>query len=579
MPLDPTKVPSREEIEALHEHYMETWSGAHDQWREDDKYFKREFALWDKVSDPKVAAGRVEIHPSTPSDIVNHAADTLLTFDPYVRRAPTGTTEDAKIAADNVEAAMQEIIPDAFLIEMMGHPAKTGGRYLIQYGYTPQYTGLDLTAIAGKPVQKKGENKEDYEYRVEEWNFHRYGWNPIRMPTPHPSQVLMEPLEKSPLIAIHQRSMKAMDVQDLTLQKSKTRTGVEPWDMGKTDPYELVPILEYWTAYHHVVKLQNGDILYPERNAWGIQPFQHTYAGFSHMGMMDSQEKFDPKDLAVGMLHPIKPLLKALAQLVSAEMQSVVRAAYAKRGFNGDEQQAVTQLMGDIISGEEGDWWLEKLPTLPQNIVELRNWIETAIERGTFSMQTAGFRQVGVETATQQIILSEASLRKFATMLNQLDYMYSIAGSNILKLATKLKAAYGIETINVGTRALKVPDINGNFRISVTFEQIDQNALRLERQSAMEEYQAQLTSKEDYWTVTRVEDKSGRRIRILEDQIEQTPEIVAYATEQTQKRLGLDKMIKRMKQEAEEQERMANPGLLGQNGQPIQPQGGPNAPA
>jgi hypothetical protein len=297
------------------------------------------------------------------------------------------------------------------------------------------------------------------------------------------------------------------------------------------------------------------------------------------MGMMDSQEKFDPKDLAVGMLHPIKPLLKALAQLVSAEMQSVVRAAYAKRGFNGDEQQAVTQLMGDIISGEEGDWWLEKLPTLPQNIVELRNWIETAIERGTFSMQTAGFRQVGVETATQQIILSEASLRKFATMLNQLDYMYSIAGSNILKLATKLKAAYGIETINVGTRALKVPDINGNFRISVTFEQIDQNALRLERQSAMEEYQAQLTSKEDYWTVTRVEDKSGRRIRILEDQIEQTPEIVAYATEQTQKRLGLDKMIKRMKQEAEEQERMANPGLLGQNGQPIQPQGGPNAPA
>jgi hypothetical protein len=571
MPIDPTKIPSREEMERLHEHYMETWKNAHAQWREDDKYFKREFALWDGVANETVRAGRASVHPSAPTDIINHAADTLLTFDPYVHRAPTSKSEDSKIAADNVEAAMQEIIPDAFLMEMMGHPAKLGGRYLIQYGYTPQFTGLDLTAINGKPQLKKGEAKEDYEYRLEEWNFHRYGWNPIRMPTPHPSQVLMEPLEKNPAIALHQRSMLAMDVHDLTVQKSKTRQGVYVWDMGETDPYEIMPILEFWSAYQHVVKLQDGEILYAERNMWGIQPFQHTFAGFSQLSMMDSRDKCDPSELAVGMLHPVKPLLKALAQLVSAEMQSVIRAAYAKRGFAGDEQQAVQQLIGDIISGEEGDWWLEKLPTLPQNITELRSWIETAIERGTFSMQMAGFRQVGIETATQQVILSEASLRKFATMLNQLDYMYSIAGSNILKLATKLKNAYGIETINVGTRALKVADIDNNFRISVTFEQIDQNALRLERQSAMDEFRTGLTSKDDYWTVARVEDKSGRRTRILEDAVEQTPEVVAYAAEQTQKRLGIDKMVKRMKQEAQEAEQQANPVFASPEGQPVQP--------
>jgi hypothetical protein len=496
-----TPMPTAEFINAGLEQLEKVWTPTHGVWNEVDDFYHRTFKVW---TGDEAILDRPSYHTSRATNLVDHAADTQLAFNPEVHREPLGDSQEAKDAADRVEYALRAIMADSALFES-NLTFKQLGRYLIHYGYAipegPMWVDQDMA----KPRQKTEEDDNDFKARRREYEDAQRGYNPFRIRAVHPSTVLLDPAEKIPKFSIMRSQRYAKDIEALSATKSN-RSIYNRFTVAESDygPFDLVDLVVYTDEYWVAAKLGNSDdLLYAEMNPWGFVPHVQAFSGFGQQRMGGGATGsgasstavggvLDPKYMAVGLLNPVMDSIRAETQHVSARHHSVMRAAFAKL-IAEDAAAASQQMKGEVLEGRPEDIAYLRYPDFPRWMDRNGDEIAGDIERGTYDPVLAGRRQAGINTVGQQVIQSGASQRKFAAPAQQLNHIATIIGQNILKMVWRRKI-----TIYVDGTELRPADIKGNFNAQVTFEVIDQVINLQLREIGMQEVREGLKSPETY---------------------------------------------------------------------------------
>jgi hypothetical protein len=554
--IQPWEPPDAKVVRKYFEHLDDMWRDAHTLFEKLDSFYFRTYSIWP----PEERFREYPVHrPSTPTWIVDHAADTQLAATPVIHRPTANRRGDAEERADRIENGLAALMNDAFLQEPV-IPVKGAKKQLVLYGYTPIYGPfLDLRYQFTKPEQKKGEDEEDYDARIAEWEARRYSWNPLRIRSLHPSSVLLDPFDKVPAIGLRHYKVLAYQLADLTSRKFEQLSNygsrnefAMPYDMDVAhDPYEPIEVIEWWTASWHALVLKEGDLLYKERNGWGFQPLSHTFSSYGQIPT--SADTVNPKYLAKGILEPNLDEIVHEAQQQTAKHELLMRAAFARRGFRGDASEAAEMMKGDILEGDKDDWWIEQFPNLPAQIFELGRETQVAIQRGSFSLALAGFRQEGVTTVGQQAILDSAAKNKFRAIEIEADHLFSILGSNMLRLAAVLKEELGITSLSAGGAELRAEDIQNNYRVLVEFRDVDPVLLQQQTEIALREYQAGLLSDEDYYTATGKQDVTGMLKRRIKEMVRKTPEYLAISMGALSREMGMRGLATKLEAAGKEQ--------------------------
>jgi hypothetical protein len=556
MPLDPNEKLDTQEVLRFATETEKDFEGAMDEWSKADEFYLQEYDLWPNLKGPAKAA-RPSYHSARAAAVIDQATDAVSTFAPLVTRPPTGGSQADKESADRVEKSVTEFLHDA-VTTAAEHASKKAAKNGVLYNYMALYTGLDTNGLGQRPVKSAGEEQADFEQRESEWDQQRHGWNPMVIHATRPGEVLMDPMEKHPDAAVRRYKLKAYQAAALSLKmaerqarRKKEHTAQEQsYRIGAgVDPYEEIKVLEVFTTGYQGVLRDNGDWLYEqETNVWGLQPWCHAWGGGGLTPVR--ADGFDTKYLARGFLQAIMDDLRTWDQAYTAVHNLLIRTAFARTGSRKDPSEAAAELAGNLLQGEEADWWTEKLPAFPGQIFQHMDGILDDIRMGSFDPQVAGIRQSGVDTATQQLLLSEASQRRFIVLNTQLGGLFSIVAANMLRLGINVMEAFGVNELFVGANPLQRRDIGKNFRIMVTFENIDPVVHVQEKADARQELGLGLTSREDYWKVSRVADASGRKQRILRDQVEDLPEVKTEMLALIARQEGLESVAKKLEEKA-----------------------------
>ena len=185
----------------------------------------------------------------------------------------------------------------------------------------------------------------------------------------------------------------------------------------------------------------------------------------------------------------------------------------------------------------------------------------------------AGFHAPNVDTATGMVILSENSHRTFRAAVMEMEQLYSIAGSNILKLLYRMNKEYGEDyaSIGAGEHTLNVRDIEDSFYIEAKFEQIDAVVAQQEAQMAMAELDKGLIDKQTYYKTRRYEDPTTITKGIIKDMIYNDPAIQEQLVINALREEGFGEMAEKRQADLDQQtlERLSAPA--GGGGQPQPP--------
>ena len=547
------KKPTKELIEARAIQLQRIWKDAHDDWEVIDTFYKQTNALWPKE------IKRPSLHPARAPAIIDHAVDNFLSGEPRVHRPPSGVGKKHQERADNIEPWLQKILVKIGLLET--NPTwKQLAKNMAMYGYAIlEGAVLSMTDQPEEPEKEKGESKADFASRMSLFQSEKRTWMPFRIRAPHPARVLLDPMEKDPKEAIRKVKHYAVRLEEITEQKiNNGLSGVTQYDV-KDDPYTLVSCIEYWNKDWHGL-VADSKLLFVEKNTWGYVPFSHAFAGWGQENT-DTDEP-SPQDLAKGLLTTLLDDLKAQAQAFTGRHNALVEASFQKWGTTQDAAEIAEQLKrGDIVDGiQQGDLWKIAIPQLPQWLFESDALVDRDIEGGSFSRALAGTRETGVSTVGQQAILSTAAQKRFVTPSRQIEHMATIAASRILRLVDVLD-----EKIQVGEHTIGPKDIDHDYNIEVKFELIDPVLQLEQRRLGMEEVERKLKSKQTYWAAdAKLEDVTGEKDRMLEELVEESPEVVAIMARDVARRNGLLELIESLS--AEEQQ---SSGLVDQTGAPI----------
>ena len=218
----------------------------------------------------------------------------------------------------------------------------------------------------------------------------------------------------------------------MTSNGKPKRGSVTKWECDD-EPFSLIETYEYWSECWHAMVADNN-MLFVEKNTWGFVPYSHAYAGYGQE--VTSYTEVDPSYMAVGILEPVLPVLKAQAQAVAGRHNALMEATFHPTGTTMDSAELQEQLStGDVIEmGNRGDVWKMEIPQLPRWMFQSEEWLDKDIEMGTFARALAGVREQGVSTVGQQAILSTAAGRKFASPARQLEHLASRSASHVLQL-------------------------------------------------------------------------------------------------------------------------------------------------
>lgn len=523
------------------------WRAAHDKMKQADAHYFQLNNIWEswEKAHPEAAGSRPNHHSGAATALIDHAVNASLAFKPVYHREPTGEGEETKAQADRLEKGLASVLSDAFLRVPYLAP-KVNAKQLLRWNYTQCFVGYDAEALK-RPMQKVGESQEDFEARELSWEMQHGTWNPIVVEVPIGGEVLMEPYSKIPNLVIRRKTLNAYDLHYLLSTKAEKGLWTGPFEMK--EPYDEVQIEECWTPYWFSIRKAGGDLLSVERNKWGFVSFAQTFGGASDI---PAGEKYDPAFyVGQSMLFTVMNTLIMADQRKVAQHESLIRAAYAKRGYRGDATEAAEQQKGDWLEGEEADYWVEKLPTLPAEIAAEGEEMESDIERATFALQAAGFRQSGVDTATQQIILSERTDRTFKPIVAQMEYLYSIVGSHVLKLVSRMGELYGFNDIQMGKHSLKAKDIGKSFQVTASFEQVDAALALQEKADARVELDKGLIDEDTYHVIARHENVEEIRRGIIRDRVRKMPEVQAELEDIALREEGFDKLADKRKRERE----------------------------
>ena len=530
--------PTEEYIAATAAHLKEVWQATHAKWREIDGFVTGQFPVWVQPNGSE-DKDRPAYRPARARSIVDQAVDTQLPYEPRMQRVPANDSETQKEAANRVENYLKAAWDEASTLET-AMPAKQISRFLVTYGYAV-WEGPYLRR-RDQPVKDPDEEAEDYERRYADWF-------PYRMRAIVPTKVLLPPHEKRPTYAIKLVKQYAKDLADLTYDRKKRlkRGDVDVYDYGKK-PWAEVQTVEYFSSRWHALmtgsdKKGSGRLLFVERNTDGFVPFTHAYSGWGQEP--SNLEAQDPQYLCQGILDPVRDSLRRQAQAASAMHNALVNAAFPKRGTRKDPGEAAQALLGDIVQGEEGDWWWDKFPDLPQHLYNTNELVTMDIEQGTFSLMQAGFRQAGVETVGQQAILMNKSNLKFRGITKQMEDMASVVAGNFLRLADSLESIPVLHG-----HKLSSDDIGGQYGVNVHFELVDPVLALQERELAMREFQALLIDREGYWEAARKEDSSKIQRGLLEDAVYRMPAVHNEMVLRAMERLGFKELAESLRKQS-----------------------------
>jgi hypothetical protein len=566
MPLDPIQKPDAYDVDKFLSVMTEDYSGALTEWDKASSYYLQTYDLWPNISKEE-KAHRPIFHSSIAMGVVEQGTDAISTFAPKVTRPPINGSEEAKTSADHVENSCHDLLVDSF-VTATEHSAKQSAKHGILYNWMGFSTRLKPN-ITERPTQKHGEDKEDFQEREEEWSQEQGSWNPFNINALRPGEVFMDPMETNPPIGVRPYKLRAYQAADLALRKAEKTNSTPMYTLGKTEPYDWIIGQEYFSTHWHGVKREAGWLYEPEVNGYGYQPWSHAWGGG---GVTPPRtEGFDSKYMARGFLHGVFDDIKMWDQGVAASHTALIRTAFARVGYDGDPGEGIAQLLGTILTGPRDSWWTEQMPTLSPQLANHLETVKADLRNGTFDPQVGGFRQSGVDTATQQILLSDASQRKFIVLNTQLGGQYSIVLSNVLRLATNLFSAYGLTELGVGEHKLTTKDISKNFRIFVSFENIDPVVHQQQKADARAEIALGLNSKAGYWRVARVSDSSGLEDEIMDDTLDAMPEIKAQMLALHAQSRGLKRVAEKLSVAAEElsNQRLGDVAMTDGQGQPI----------
>lgn len=559
--------PTVESIHQITRYLQDLWSRTHNKWREVDSYYQQEFKLW-----PEGMSRPEWLKPARSRSIVDHAVDHQLAYEPIVHRFPAGQTEASERRADEVEPAMKAILDEASLFE----PSMTWkaiGKHLLLYGYAVIEDGLDSSCMnqrREKPRKGRNEPQDEFDRRVRSHQNAVKSMMPFRTRAPHPSRVLLDPMEKEPRMAVKHAYRRSIDLEEITSARmtgSRAKRGeVHPWKVTD-NPFEMVMVDEFWSECWHAM-VANDELLFVEKNTWGFIPYSHAFSGYGQE--ITSIEEYDPSYLAVGILEPVMPALKAQAQAVAGRHNALMEATFNPTGTVMDASELEEQLSrGDVIEmGNKSDVWKMEIPQLPRWMFASEEWLDRDIELGTFSRALAGVREQGVSTVGQQAILTTAAGRKFVSPTKQLEHLATKTAEHILQWVDVLELDLRIRGHRLNRQMLE-----SDYSCSVSFELIDP-VLQLQfRELGMREVQQGLKSKETYWSAdARIEDSTGEQKRLLEDMIREDPRVQELMAKEVAREAGLQDLLDQEEERSKAQQMSAMDGgaMTGPDGMPIQ---------
>ena len=560
--------PTVESVRQMTRYLQNLWSRTHVKWQEIDSYYQQTFKLWpDGMNRPEW------LKPARSRSIVDHAVDHQLAYEPMVHRWPSTQTEASKRRADQVEPAMKAILDEASLFEP-NLTWKQVGKHLLLYGYAVVEDGLDSSCMAQrreKPKKNRAEPQDEYDRRV---RIHRNAVKsmmPFRTRAPHPSRVLLDPTEKEPRIAIKHAYRRSIDLEEITqvrMSGARARRGeVMPWKTGE-DPFELIMVDEFWSESWHAM-VADSELLFVEKNTWGFIPYSHAFSGYGQE--VTALEEVDPTYMAVGVLEPVMPVLKAQAQAVSGRHNALMEATFNPTGTVMDSSELQEQMArGDVIEmGNRGDVWKMEMPNLPNWMFQSEEWLDRDIEMGTFSRALQGVRETGVSTVGQQAILTTAAGRKFVAPSKQLQHLATQSASHILQWVDVLDL-----NLRVRGHAIDPSMIESDYSILISFELVDPVLQLQHRELGLREVQQGLKSKETYWSAdAKLEDSTGERRRLLEDLIRDDPRVQELMAKEVAREAGLQDLLDQEEERMQSQQMSAmdqQGPMLGPDGMPIQ---------
>ena len=283
--------------------------------------------------------------------------------------------------------------------------------------------------------------------------------------------------------------------------------------------------------------------------------------------------------MAVGVLEPVMPVLKAQAQAVAGRHNALMEATFNPTGTVMDSAELQEQMSrGDVIEmGNRGDVWKMEMPNLPNWMFQSEEWLDRDIEMGTFSRALQGVRETGVSTVGQQAILTTAAGRKFVSPSKQLQHLATQSASHILQWIDVLDM-----NLRIRGHAIDPSMVESDYSVLVSFELVDPVMQLQHRELGLREVQQGLKSKETYWSAdAKLEDATGERKRLLEDLIRSDPRVQEVMAKAVAREAGILNMLEQQEEEQAKQQAQAEaqmqgggmPGegpMLGPDGMPIQ---------
>ena len=546
-----------ESIDKLRAHLEWVWKDAHDHWESVlDSWYHQTILIWPK----EYQATRSQYLPSTARSIIDVAADTQLSFEPYLHRNPVSVGRRHEKFADEVETGLWHVIMDAQLHETE-LSFKAFGKYLAKDGYAVLEGPVLDYSEQPQEASQDDLDEEEYKWAVVDWKNAKKQWNPIRIRAPHPRTVLLDPMEKRPKEAVkidwfsHERLMELLDAaRSRETNKPVTIIAKEEIPEPSTAFDASMEVVEYWSAGWHAMTW-SGKLILLEKNAWGFCPFMHAYAGFGSLPSVSNAGTknpyvMNPRYLAQGLLDAVLPSLTVEAQSESAKHNMLVNYSYPKFIFDGDAAQAQQQLeddQSDIISGTPEDWGLLKQPELQRWILQVGESAKTDIRQGTYSSDIGGVRQVGVSTVGQQLMLLENAIKKFASVSKQLNHAATIISQNILKFVNRMD-----EELVVGGHKLGRVNIKDDYFVIAEFRNIDPIMQQQARELGLQEVAAGIKSMRTYLeSDLQIANVTEEQKRLMRESVRKTLPYFAVMAEAIANEDGMGEAYKLWKQEQE----------------------------
>jgi hypothetical protein len=554
------------------------WADAHENWVVADAFYNGTFQVWTKAEHQE----RSFFHPSKARDVIDHATDTQMAYNPKIKRRPIGKGNGPEKAADDIENGLEAILLDAFLREME-HPAKRGGKNMLLYGYNNYEAPLmNLDGAPKEPEIKPGESGDEFEGRMNQWEADKAGWNPFRVRVSNPSRILLDPTERVPTMGIKRGFWFAKDLKRIAKQSGST------WSAGEAKPFDRFKLVDYYDEDHHVVVVSrvgndgavthseqvSGDIFLEEDNNYGYVPFTHAYSGFGFEPTnADSQST---KYLAQGLLSGKIEALRIDAQAKSAVHNYLMNAVYIFIRTSDDAEVARKKLAGEVItSAERDDYEWMKVPELPQIVMQTMQRLDREIDFGTFNPILAGMSLGASATLGETALLTSAAQKKFINPGMQMDFMFTQICANILRSIDKEG-----KSVTVRGRTITPAMIRHNYSIEVKFEIVNPTQHLQEKQYAMSEVHANLRSTESYWEIARVTDTSEERRRLYRDMLMKDPRVQEMVINAVARGVGIKEMLDEIEVAlSKDRERKKTfgggggvaSGLVDRNNNPLQP--------